>query len=186
MRQPFGDGKALIFSVRDGLQEPWADVLPVEISNPTALSAEEVLKNHAAMAGFQRFVHSKIPPGDGIERIDDAVEAVRLLVHLRKPAAAENSGELAILLRQDVRPSPSIRTIAAEGAPVLPIAEIRRRFNRAAALWFHAAARGQFAKHLSQHRPPLVHRRGSTLGVHGPLGGVTADGFRNLLGTFRK
>src|SRR4030095_1085355 len=105
-----------VIGVRDGFQKPWADVLPVEAGDPAALSAEEACQNHAALAGFEGLIHSEVPAGDGVESVDDAVQSIRLLVHLRKPAAPEDTGELAILLGEDVRPRPTVGAVGTERA----------------------------------------------------------------------
>src|ERR1044072_2890844 len=100
--QPFGDGEAFVFAVGNWLQKPGADVRPIETGDPAALGGEESLENHAAVAGGQRFIHRKIPAGDRVERIDDAVEAVFLVALLSEPAAAEDTGELPVLFREYV------------------------------------------------------------------------------------
>src|SRR5215813_8017981 len=120
------------------------------------------------MAGFEGLIHSEVPTGDGVESVDDAVEAIRLLVHLSEPATTEDTGELAVLLREDVRPSPAIGAVGTERSPVLAIAEIGRWFSRTAALRLHTTAGDQLAQHLTEHGSPLVHGRGPAFGMHCP------------------
>src|ERR1044072_4191938 len=43
--QPFGDGEAFVLAVGNWLQNPGADVLPIEIGDPAALGGEETLEN---------------------------------------------------------------------------------------------------------------------------------------------
>src|SRR5262249_55208454 len=104
-------GEAFVFAVGNWLQKSRADVLPVEIGDPAALGGEEALQNHAAVAGGERFVHGKIPAGDRVEGVDDAVEAVFLVAFLGEPTAAEDAGKLSVLFRENVRPNPAFGTI---------------------------------------------------------------------------
>src|SRR5262245_25296545 len=138
------------------------------------------------MAGFEGLIHSKIPTGDGIESIDDAVQSIRLLVHLSEPATTENSRELAVLLREDVRPRPAIGAVGTERSPVLAISQIGRWFSGAAALRLHAAAGDQLAQHLTEHGSPLVHRRRPAFGMHCPLRRIAADRPGELPRTLRQ
>src|SRR5262245_7878253 len=135
------------------------------------------------MAGFEGLIHSKIPTGDGIESIDDAVQSIRLLVHLSEPATTENSRELAVLFRKDMRPRPAIGAVGAERSPVLAIAQIGRWFSGAAALRLHSAAGDQLTQHLTEHGSPLVHRRRAAFGVHCPLWCIAANSLGKLFRT---
>src|SRR5262245_14944766 len=138
------------------------------------------------MAGFEGLIHREVPTSDGVESVDDAVEAIRLLVHLSEPAAAEDTSELAVLLREDVRPRPTVGAVGTERAPALAIAQIRGRFCGAATLRLHAAAGHQLAQHLTQHRAPFMHRWGSAFRVHSPIGSITANSLGKLLWAFGK
>ena len=160
--------------------------MPVEIGDPAALCAEEALQNHATLAGFEGFIHSEVPPGDCVKCIDDAVQSILFLVHLREPTTAEDAGELAVLLGEHMGPRPTIGVVGTERAPVLAIAQIGGRFSRASALRFHPAAGNQLAQHLAKHGTPLVHGRRSAFGMDGPLRRVAADGLGELFGTFSK
>src|SRR5262245_42991439 len=135
------------------------------------------------MAGCEGLIHSEVPTGDGVEGVNNAVETIRLLVHLREPTTTENSRELAVLLREDVRPSPAVGAVGTERPPVLAIMQIGRWFSGAAALGLHAATGDQLAQHLTEHGSPLVHRRGSTFRVHSPVRRITADSFGELFRT---
>src|SRR5262245_27017497 len=127
------------------------------------------------MAGFEGLIHGEVPTGDRIESVNDAVQSIVLLVHLSEPPTTENSRELAVLLREDVRPRPTIGAVGTERSPVLAIAQIRGRFGGAAALWLHAAAGDQFAQHLTEHGSPLVHRRRPAFRVHSPGRRIAAN-----------
>src|SRR5262245_47125664 len=135
------------------------------------------------MAGFEGLIHSEVPTGDGVEGVNNAVETIRLLVHLSEPAAAENSRELAVLLREDVRPRPAIGAVSTERSPVLAIAQIGRWFGGTADLRLHTAAGDQFAQHLTEHGSPLVHRRGPAFRVHSPVRRIAANCLGELFGT---
>src|SRR5262245_37550489 len=100
------------------------------------------------MARFEGLIHSEVPTCDGVESVDNAVQSIWLLVHLSEPAAAENTGELAVLFRKDMRPSPAIGAVGTERSPVLAIAQIGRWFGGTAALRLHTAAGDQLAQHL--------------------------------------
>src|SRR5262245_25507557 len=136
------------------------------------------------MAGFEGVIHSEVPTGDGIERVNDAVQAIRLLVHLSEPATTENSRELAVLLREDMRPGPAIRAVATERSPVLAIAQIGRRFGGAASLRLHTAAGDQLAQHLTEHGSPLMHRWSAAFCMHCPLRRIAANSLGELFRTF--
>src|SRR5262245_59485705 len=97
------------------------------------------------MTGFKRFVHGEVPAGDRVESIDDTVQPVGFLIHLREPAASENAGELTVLFREHMGPGPAIGTVRAQWSPTLTIAQIRRRLARAATLRLHTAAGDQLA-----------------------------------------
>src|ERR1051326_6983792 len=152
--QPLRDRESLIFAVGDRLQKSRADVLPVVVGNPAALRREDALEQHAAEARRERVVHREIPTGDGVQRIDDAVEAVGLMVRQREPAAAEDAGELPVLLGEHVRARPAVGARVFERTPFFLVAEIRRRLRRSAALWLHTAGSNQLAQHLAELRPP--------------------------------
>src|SRR5262245_3916808 len=135
------------------------------------------------MAGCEGLIHSEVPSGDGVEGVNDAVETIRLLVHLRESTTTENSRELAVLLREDVRPRPAIGAVGTERSPVLAIAQIGRWFSGAAALRLHTAAGDQFAQHLTEHGSPLVHRRRSAFGMDRPLWRIAPNSLGELFRT---
>src|SRR5262249_12786990 len=91
--------------------------------------------------------------------------------------------ELALLLREDVRPSPAMGAVGTERSPVFAIAQIRRWFGGTAALRLHTAAGDQLAQHLTEHGSPLVHRRSAAFRVYSPGRRIAANSLGELFRT---